>query len=100
VCALITTINNADIGYVSPSAVLGVPHYASAEEIRERYRALSLIFHPDKQHHGISEEARQVAQKRHLEVQKAYEGAHTGRLPFMNCILTPRSSVGSIPQVC
>jgi DnaJ-class molecular chaperone len=61
------------------STVLGVPRSASAEELRERYRALALVFHPDKHASDGDERLRDVAAKRHLEVQKAYEGAHVLR---------------------
>ncbi|KAJ8517794.1 hypothetical protein ONZ45_g5078 [Pleurotus djamor] len=37
---------------------------------KERHRALSLVFHPDKQH---DENAKEVANKKFLEIQKAYE---------------------------
>ncbi|EKM57036.1 uncharacterized protein PHACADRAFT_254555 [Phanerochaete carnosa HHB-10118-sp] len=50
--------------------VLNLPTTATKEEIRERYRQLSLIFHPDKQHGKPTQE---TALKRFLEVQKAYE---------------------------
>jgi DnaJ family protein C protein 11 len=50
--------------------VLNLPHTASAYEIRERYRALSVTFHPDKQHDPSFKD---VANRRFLEIQKAYE---------------------------
>ncbi|GJE93752.1 DnaJ and DUF3395 domain-containing protein [Phanerochaete sordida] len=50
--------------------VLNLPTTATKEEIRERYRQLSLVFHPDKQHGKPTQE---TALKRFLEVQKAYE---------------------------
>ena len=52
------------------SSVLNVPKSASQNEIRERYRALSVIFHPDKQH---DDRTKNTASKRFLDVQKAYE---------------------------
>jgi DnaJ-class molecular chaperone len=55
------------------SVVLNLPKEASQEEIRERYRALSLIYHPDKQH-DLDSSTKATAEKRFLEVQKAYEG--------------------------
>ncbi|KAI6158180.1 hypothetical protein BKA82DRAFT_288206 [Pisolithus tinctorius] len=51
-------------------AVLNLPPTASQGEIRERYRALSITFHPDKQHDLRTKE---VAAKKFLEIQKAYE---------------------------
>ena len=50
--------------------MLNLPTTATKEEIRERYRQLSLVFHPDKQHGKPTQE---TALKRFLEVQKAYE---------------------------
>lgn len=50
--------------------VLNLPNTASGYEIRERYRALSVTFHPDKQHDDASKE---LANTRFLEIQKAYE---------------------------
>ncbi|KAG6379727.1 hypothetical protein JVT61DRAFT_10261 [Boletus reticuloceps] len=51
-------------------AVLNLPNTASQNEIRERYRALSVIFHPDKQH---DERTRDTAASKFLDIQKAYE---------------------------
>jgi DnaJ family protein C protein 11 len=51
-------------------SVLNLPDTASAEEVRERYRALSVLFHPDKQR---EESTKDTASKRFLEIQKAYE---------------------------
>ncbi|KAF5383160.1 hypothetical protein D9615_004999 [Tricholomella constricta] len=52
-------------------SVLNLTKTATQSEITERYRALSLIFHPDKQQ---DEEYKSIATKKFLEVQKAYEG--------------------------
>ncbi|KIJ61429.1 hypothetical protein HYDPIDRAFT_31300 [Hydnomerulius pinastri MD-312] len=52
-------------------AVLDLPNTAPQNEIRERYRALSVIFHPDKQH---DERVKDTASTKFLEIQKAYEG--------------------------
>ena len=54
------------------SAVLNLPKSASDHEVRERYRQLSIVFHPDKQ---VDEGRKAAATQRFLEVQKAYEGA-------------------------
>lgn len=51
-------------------SVLNLPRAASDNEIRERYRALSIVFHPDKQH---DESTKETANRRFLEIQKAYE---------------------------
>lgn len=56
------------------SSVLNLPATASAEEIRERYKSLSVLFHPDKQR---EESTKDTASKRFLEIQKAYEGMST-----------------------
>ena len=55
------------------SSTLNLPRSASQNEIRERYRALSVTFHPDKQH---DESIRATASKKFLDVQKAYEGEY------------------------
>ena len=55
------------------SSVLNLPRAASDNEIRERYRALSIVFHPDKQH---DESTKETANRRFLEIQKAYEGIY------------------------
>ncbi|KAH8116018.1 hypothetical protein DFH11DRAFT_1542806 [Phellopilus nigrolimitatus] len=51
-------------------AVLNLPVYATEAEIKERHRALSLVFHPDKQR---DERVRESANERFLEIQAAYE---------------------------
>ena len=63
------------------STVLNLPKTASEQEIRDRYKQLSVLFHPDKQHDPSKVE---TATKRFLEVQKAYEGKCRTRLalPF------------------
>ncbi|TDL24635.1 DnaJ-domain-containing protein [Rickenella mellea] len=50
--------------------VLNLPVTASAQEIRERYRALSVVFHPDKQH---DERTKDTAATKFYETQRAYE---------------------------
>lgn len=52
------------------STVLNLPVYASEADIRDRHRALSLIYHPDKQR---DERTKDTAMKSFLEIQKAYE---------------------------
>ncbi|KAM5532138.1 hypothetical protein V8D89_014163 [Ganoderma adspersum] len=51
-------------------SVFNLPKAASDQEIRERYRQLSIVFHPDKQ---VNEARKEAATQRFLEVQKAYE---------------------------
>ncbi|CDO75734.1 hypothetical protein BN946_scf184921.g10 [Trametes cinnabarina] len=51
-------------------SILNLPKTASDHEIRERYRQLSIIFHPDKQ---TDERRKEAATERFLELQKAYE---------------------------
>ncbi|KAF8633059.1 hypothetical protein AX15_001536 [Amanita polypyramis BW_CC] len=51
-------------------SVLNLHRAASQNEINERHRALSLIFHPDKQKDVKSKE---VATRAFLEIQKAYQ---------------------------
>ncbi|TCD67798.1 hypothetical protein EIP91_011926 [Steccherinum ochraceum] len=59
-------LNDKDFLY----AVLNLPKTASEHEVRDRYKQLSIVFHPDKQH---DEQRRATAVQRFLEVQKAYE---------------------------
>ena len=56
--------------------MLNLPKTAADHEFRERYRQLSVVFHPDKQ---TDPERKEAASQRFLEVQKAYEGAQTLR---------------------
>ncbi|KDQ22380.1 hypothetical protein PLEOSDRAFT_1109490 [Pleurotus ostreatus PC15] len=62
--------NDASKGPDYLYSVLNVPKWATQAEIKERHRSLSLIFHPDKQH---DEKAKDVASRKFLEIQKAYE---------------------------
>ncbi|KAF9447147.1 hypothetical protein P691DRAFT_761024 [Macrolepiota fuliginosa MF-IS2] len=50
--------------------VLNLNKGASQNEVHERYRTLSLIFHPDKQQ---DEQAKEVATRNFLRIQKAYQ---------------------------
>ncbi|KAF8662369.1 hypothetical protein AX16_001174 [Volvariella volvacea WC 439] len=52
------------------SAVLNISKAATLSDINERHRALSLIFHPDKQH---DERSKESATGKFLEIQKAYQ---------------------------
>ncbi|THH03555.1 hypothetical protein EW145_g6177 [Phellinidium pouzarii] len=51
-------------------AVLNLPVYATDSEIRERHRALSLVFHPDRQR---VDRTKDTAKEQFLEIQAAYE---------------------------
>ncbi|KAL5476860.1 hypothetical protein ACEPAI_3046 [Sanghuangporus weigelae] len=50
--------------------VLDLPVFATEAEIKERHRALSLVFHPDRQH---DERLKEIAKENFLEIQLAYE---------------------------
>ncbi|EMD34782.1 hypothetical protein CERSUDRAFT_116966 [Gelatoporia subvermispora B] len=62
--------SDSPIGESFYYTVLNLPPTASDQEIRDRYRQLSVVFHPDKQH---NDETKATATKRFLEIQKAYE---------------------------
>jgi len=53
------------------SHVLNLSKGASLSEVHERYRTLSLAFHPDKQQ---DPESKEIATQNFLKIQKAYEG--------------------------
>jgi len=53
------------------SHVLNLSKGASLSEVHERYRTLSLAFHPDKQQ---DPESKEIATREFLRIQKAYEG--------------------------
>lgn len=53
------------------SHILNLSKGASQTEVHERYRTLSLVFHPDKQQDA---QAKEVAARNFLEIQKAYQG--------------------------
>ena len=55
-----------------PHEILGVDASASEEEIRAAYRARMQEYHPDKVSH-LGEELQQVAHRKALEIQEAYE---------------------------
>ena len=53
------------------SAVLNLPVDATESEIKDKYRSLSLVFHPDRQHNIDYKDS---AKAKFLEIQAAYEG--------------------------
>lgn len=55
-----------------PHEVLGIPRGAPPERIRNAYRELIAQYHPDKVAH-LGPELRETAQRKTLEIQKAYE---------------------------
>ena len=55
-----------------PYAALGVPRSASQEAIQTAYRARMNEYHPDKVAH-LGEELQQLAHRKALEIQRAYE---------------------------
>jgi len=55
-----------------PYATLGVPRAASQETIQAAYRARMAEYHPDKVAH-LGEELQQLAHRKALEIQRAYE---------------------------
>lgn len=57
---------------LDPYAVLGIESSASAQEIRDAYRARMREYHPDKVAH-LGEELQQVAHRKSIEIQRAYE---------------------------
>ena len=64
-------------GAKDPYEVLGVKPGASEKEIHDAYRRLVQQYHPDKVSH-LGEEFQQLAQKKFVEIQDAYE-ALTGK---------------------
>ncbi|OIR57536.1 MAG: translocation protein sec63 [Amphiamblys sp. WSBS2006] len=59
---------DTDTSY-NPYEILGVKTFASEESIRKQFRQLSIKNHPDK----VPEEQREEAQKRFMELQRAYK---------------------------
>jgi DnaJ like chaperone protein len=58
--------------------VLGVPSSATAEEVKKAYRELVKKYHPDRVSH-LGDELRELAKRKFLEVQQAYDRIRTGR---------------------
>ena len=69
--SFVTICSEANECGMAASSVLNLPKAASNAEINERHRALSLIFHPDKQ---LDPNSKEVATRTFLEIQKAYQG--------------------------
>lgn len=69
-----TTIGQAAAGVeraakaVDPYAVFGLPHSASLEEVKMRYRQLSQIYHPDKE--GGYKEAMNLLNDAHEQIKR------------------------------
>jgi len=72
-----TTIGGAAAGAeraaraIDPYAILGLPHSASAEEVKTRYRELSRIYHPDKE--GGYEGAMKLLNNAYEQIMKGRE---------------------------
>ncbi|CAM9946707.1 unnamed protein product, partial [Hapterophycus canaliculatus] len=67
--------DDAEIKGFDPFAILGVTPAAEPREIKKQYRALSLIYHPDKASLAIlgSEFKNKVAEDMFMKIAKAYE---------------------------
>ncbi|XP_006463984.1 hypothetical protein AGABI2DRAFT_209008 [Agaricus bisporus var. bisporus H97] len=70
------------------SHILNLSKGASQTEVHERYRTLSLVFHPDKQQDA---QAKEVAARNFLEIQKAYQVLSD---PFLRYAQSPLCDAG------
>ena len=72
-CALFCAVHGAK--RANHYAVLGVPRYATAKEIKKAYRQLALQFHPDKllESGFTSAHAKKAAEKHLLKLTAAYD---------------------------
>jgi hypothetical protein len=62
----------------NPYEVLGIPDNAGPDEIRAAYRRAVQAYHPDKFSH-LGQDFQELAKKRFLEIQNAYEKLHSAR---------------------
>ena len=75
-----TTIGQATGGIeraaraLDPYAVLGLPHSASLDDVKMRYRQLSQIYHPDKE--GGYEGAMKLLNNAYEQIQRQRGGSH------------------------
>lgn len=58
--------------------VLGVSPTADVQEVKSAYRKLAMKYHPDKVAH-LGEEFKELAHKKFLEIQKAYDNINSRR---------------------
>ena len=69
-----TTVGQAAAGVeraaraIDPYSILGLPHSASPEEVKRRYRQLSTIYHPDKE--GGYDEAMKLLNNAYQQIMK------------------------------
>ncbi|MFB3816668.1 MAG: DnaJ domain-containing protein [Candidatus Methylomirabilales bacterium] len=68
----------ADFSRLDPYELLEVPRTASAEEIKAAYKRAVARYHPDKVAH-LGKEFQELAHKKLLAIQQAYETLHGGR---------------------
>jgi len=62
---------------MDPYAVLGLPRDVSLEDVNNRVRQLSNIYHPDRE--GGNEDAMKLVNNARDEIKKKLEGASDGR---------------------
>jgi hypothetical protein len=79
------TCNGLPVPHFFRSHILNLSKGASQTEVHERYRTLSLVFHPDKQQDA---QAKEVAARNFLEIQKAYQGCFPAFAVLMGVMLT------------
>lgn len=68
----------ADFSRLDPYDLLEVPRTASPEEIKTAYKRAVTRYHPDKVAH-LGKEFQELAHKKLLAIQQAYETLHGGR---------------------
>ena len=63
---------NTSLNRIAALKILGLEHSASLTEIKQAYRRLVQVYHPDRyERHGIA--SSEVAEEKFLQIQKAYE---------------------------